>query len=190
MAAVINSSETSQAGGYDIGDLATDFELKNVDGNMVSLADYQDAKGFIVTFTCNHCPFSKAYEERLIALDKKYKPKGFPVIAINPSDPEKDSSERFEKMQERAEEKGFSFPYLVDEGQKIYPQYGATNTPHMYVLKKTAAGNEVAYIGAIDDNSRDASGVSKRYVEDAVDALLAGKTPEVTRTKAIGCTIK
>src|SRR5690606_37636002 len=107
--AVLQTSGGSPTGGYDIGDLAIDFELKNVDGKMVSLANYTDAKGFILTFTCNHCPFSKAYEDRLIALDKKYGPKGYPVIAINPSDPAKDKSESFEKMQERAKEKGFTF---------------------------------------------------------------------------------
>lgn len=189
VAAVLNSSDISQSEGYDIGDLATDFELKNVDGKMVSLANYKDAKGYIITFTCNHCPFSQAYENRIIALDKKYRQKGYPVIAINPTDPAKYESDSFENMQKRAKEKGYTFPYLLDVGQKIFPQYGATNTPHMYILEKTAEGNKVAYIGVIDDNAKDPSGVTKRYVEDAVDALLQGKTPKVTKTKAIGCTI-
>lgn len=183
------NSQSLQLPGYQIGDLATDFNLKNVDGEMVSLKNYENAKGFILVFTCNHCPYSKAYEDRIIALDKKYKPKGFPVIAINPSDPKKDSSESFENMQKRAAEKGFTFPYLLDVGQKIYPQYGATNTPHVFVLTKTEIGNKVAYIGAIDDNHKSAAAVNKKYVEDAVDALLSGKTPVVTKTKAIGCGI-
>ncbi|MEP0710528.1 thioredoxin family protein [Algoriphagus sp.] len=147
--------------GYEIGDLATDFNLKNVDGEMVSLANYADAKGFIVVFTCNHCPFSQAYEERIIALDKKYKAQGFPVIAINPTDPEKYESDSFENMQKQAKEKGYTFPYLLDVGQKIFPQYGATNTPHVYVLTKTAEGNKVAYIGAIDDNAKNPAAVQK-----------------------------
>lgn len=189
ISAVLNSSETPQSAGYDVGDLATDFNLKNVDNKMVSLANYKDAKGFIIAFTCNHCPFSQAYEERIIALDKKYSDKGYPVIAINPTDPAKYESDSFENMQKRAEEKGYTFPYLLDIGQKIFPQYGATNTPHLYVLKKTAEGNKVAYLGAIDDNAKDPAGVTKKYVEDAVNALLAGKTPKVTKTKAIGCTI-
>lgn len=183
-------SEEPVTAGYAIGDLATDFSLKNIDDQMVSLADYADAKGFIVTFTCNHCPYAVAYEDRIIALDKKYKAQGYPVIAINPNNPEIAEDDSFEKMKVRAQEKGFTFPYLFDEGQKIYPQYGATKTPHMFVLEKTAEGNRVAYIGTIDDNYEDESAVTVRYVEDAVDALLKGEQPAVTETKAIGCSIK
>lgn len=176
--------------GYNIGDIATDFKLKNVDGTMVSLSDYKEVKGFIIVFTCNHCPYSVANEDRIIALDKKYKAKGFPVIAINPNNPEKYKADSYENMKVRAKEKGFTFPYLFDDGQKIFPQYGATKTPHIYVLQKTSQGYKVAYIGAIDDNTRNPKGVTKRYVEDAVDALLEGKTPKITETKAIGCSIK
>jgi len=177
-------------GGYKIGDVATDFKLKNVDGKMVSLKDYGKAKGFIVIFTCNHCPFAKAYEDRIIALDKKYSGKGYPVIAINPNNPAKAKDDSYELMQVRAKEKGFTFPYLFDDGQKIYPQYGATKTPHIYILQKTENGNVVKYIGAIDDNYEDESAVKQKYVENAVDALLKGKEIEVKETKAIGCTIK
>lgn len=180
----------SNTNGYSVGDIATDFKLKNIDGSFVSLADYDDAKGFIVTFTCNHCPYAVANEDRIIALDKKYKDKGFPVIAINPNNPESYPDDSFENMIVRAEEKGFTFPYLLDEGQKIFPQYGATKTPHIYVLEKTNEGNRVAYIGAIDNNVRNADEATQHYVEDAVDALLAGRAPEVTETKAIGCSIK
>ncbi len=176
--------------GYKVGDMATDFSLKNIDGKNVALKDMADAKGYIVIFTCNHCPYAKAYEDRIIALDKKYKAKGYPVVAINPNNPEKMKDDSFEKMQERAKEKGFTFPYLLDEGQKIYPQYGATKTPHVYVLQKTDNGNVVKYIGAIDDNYEDAAAVEAKYVEDAVDALLAGKDVPVKETKAIGCSIK
>ena len=176
--------------GYKIGDIATDFSLKNVNNKMVSLKDYKDAKGFIVVFTCNHCPFAKAYESRIIALDKKYAKLGYPVIAINPNNPEKQKEDSFVLMQERAKEKGFTFPYLFDEGQKIYPQYGATKTPHVYILQKTAKGNEVKYIGAIDDNYEDESAVKQKYVENAVNSLLDKKEIAVKETKAIGCSIK
>lgn len=176
--------------GYDIGDVASDFKLKNVDDKMVSLKDYKDAKGFIVIFTCNHCPYAVAYEDRIMALDKKYKSKGFPVIAINPNDPRKQKEDSFDLMKVRAKEKGFTFPYLFDDGQKIYPQYGATKTPHVYILQKTDKGNVVKYIGAIDDNYGDESAVKEKYVENAVDALLQNKEVKVTTTKAIGCTIK
>jgi peroxiredoxin len=176
--------------GYEIDDIATDFSLKNIDNKMVSLKDYKDAKGFIVVFTCNHCPYAKAYEDRIVALDKKYKKLGYPVIAINPNNPEKNKDDSFEKMIVRAREKGFTFPYLFDEGQKIYPQYGATKTPHVYILEKTAKGNIVKYIGAIDDNYEDEKEVKVKYVEDAVNSLLKGKEVEVKTTKAIGCSIK
>jgi peroxiredoxin len=176
--------------GYDIGDVATDFKLENVDGKMVSLSDYKEAKGFIVIFTCNTCPYAVANEDRIIALDKKYKPKGYPVIAINPNDPAAQPDDTMEKMQAKAREKGFTFPYLMDKGQKIYPQYGATKTPHTYILEKKNNEYIVQYIGAIDDSSRDASAVKVKYVENAVDALLNGKKPDVTNTKAIGCSIK
>jgi len=181
---------TSDVNGYDIGDAATDFKLENVDGKMVSLSDYKEAKGFIVIFTCNTCPYAVANEDRIIALDKKYKPKGYPVIAINPNDPAAQPDDTMEKMQAKAKEKGFTFPYLMDKGQKIYPQYGATKTPHTYVLEKNGGRYTVQYIGAIDNSSRDASAVTERYVEDAVDALLSGDKPKVKTTKAIGCSIK
>jgi peroxiredoxin len=176
--------------GYKIGDTATDFSLKNIDGKMVSLADYKDSKGFLVIFTCNTCPYAVAYEDRIIALDKTYKPKGVPVIAINPNNPNIQAGDSFEKMKQRAADKGFTFPYLLDEGQKIFPQYGATRTPHVYLLEKTAEGNIVKYIGAIDDNYQDASKVEDTFVEDAVDAMLAGQEIEVKTTRAIGCNIK
>ena len=175
---------------YTIGDKAEDFSLRNVDGKMVSLADYKEAKGFIVIFTCNTCPYSVANEDRIIELDKKYKSKGFPVIAINPNNPEASSGDSFELMKARAAEKGFTFPYLLDEGQEVYPKYGATKTPHVFVLEKENKDLIVKYIGAIDDSARDASSVRKKYVENAVDALLADQPIEMVSTKAIGCGIK
>lgn len=184
------NNENAPSTGYSVGDIATDFKLKNIDDTMVSLSDYSDAKGFIIVFTCNHCPFSVAYEDRINALDATFKSKGYPVIAINPNNPEKYPSDNFENMKVRAKEKGFTFPYLMDQGQQIFPQYGATKTPHVYVLEKTEAGNLVKYIGAIDNNYQDATKADKHYVKDAVNALLEGKTIPVTETKAIGCSIK
>ena len=181
---------TDSEKGYEIGSVATDFKLKNIDNKMISLRDLSEAKGYIVIFTCNHCPYAVAYEDRIIELNKKYKKLGYPVVAINPNNPEKQKEDSFEKMQVRAKEKGFNFPYLFDEGQKIYPQYGATKTPHVYVLQKTDKGNIVQYIGAIDDNYSDASAVKVKYVENAVDALLNNEEVKVKTTKAIGCSIK
>ncbi len=176
--------------GYKPGDKAIDFKLKNVDGKMVSLADYKDAKGFIVTFTCNHCPFAKAYEDRIIALHNKYAPKGYPVVAINSNDVTKSPEDSFEAMIERAKDKKFPFAYVYDENQAIATAYGATRTPHMYVVKKEGSDLVVKYVGAIDDNSDDASAVTKKYLENALDEIIAGKEVTTNSTKAIGCTIK
>ncbi|GGG45503.1 thioredoxin family protein [Epilithonimonas arachidiradicis] len=176
--------------GYQVGDEATDFKLKNVDGKMVSLSDFKSAKGFIVVFTCNHCPYAKKYEDRIIALDKMYKDKGYPVIAINPNDPNVQPQDGFAEMQTRAKEKGFTFPYLVDEGQKIYPVYGATKTPHVYILKKENGKNIVKYIGTIDNNYENPNDVSDHYVQDAVNQLLKNEPVKTEKTVAIGCTIK
>lgn len=176
------------AEGYQVGDTVDDFRLKNIDNKMVSLSDYKDAKGFVVIFTCNHCPYSVANEDRIIALDKKYKELGYPVIAINPNDPKASKGDSFEDMQVRAKEKGFTFPYLYDEGQKVYPKFGATKTPHVFIVSKP--NMKVEYIGAIDNSSRDADSVTEKYVENVIDALLAGKKPSKTTTRAIGCSIK
>ncbi len=180
----------TNAQGYKVGDIATDFHLKNVDGKMVSLADYKEAKGFIVIFTCNHCPYAKAYEDRIIALDKKFKDKGYPVIAINPNDTEELPEDSYENMQVRAKEKGFTFPYLFDEGQKIYPQYGALRTPHVFILQKGNKGLVVKYIGAIDNNYAKPTEVTEKYADNAVESLLAGENPNPDFTKAIGCSIR
>lgn len=176
--------------GYKIGDIATDFNLLNVDGELVSLSQFDKSRGFVIVFTCNHCPFSIANEDRLISIDKKYKDLGFPVIAINPNDPNVNEDDSYDKMIERSKEKGFTFPYLFDKGQKIFPQYGATKTPHIYVLQKTKKGLQVKYIGAIDNSAREEAEVTERYLEDALNALIAGKEIKVTETKAIGCGIK
>lgn len=190
VASTFTANTTSVSDGYEVGDIATDFKLKNIDGKMVSLADYKDAKGYIVIFTCNTCPYAVQYEDRIIALDKKYADKGFPVVAIMPNNPVVQPGDSQDAMKARAASKGFTFPYLFDDGQKIYPQYGATKTPHVYLLEKTKKGNVVRYIGAIDDNYKDAEAVNTKYVEDAVDALIDGKEIKETKTRAIGCTIK
>jgi peroxiredoxin len=177
-------------GGYKVGDKARDFKLKNVDGKMVSLADFKDAKGFIVIFSCNHCPYVVKYEDRMNELNKKYASKGFPVIAINPNDDVSHPEDSFEKMVERAKEKKFTFPYLRDETQEIARAYGAEKTPHTYVLLKDGSDFIVKYIGAIDDNPGNPKGVKEKYVEQAVNALLSGKEIQTPETKAIGCSIK
>jgi len=176
--------------GYQVGDMASDFNLKNVDGKNVSLANYKNAKGYIVVFTCNTCPVSKAYESRVEALNKMYAAKGYPVVALNTNDPVASPGDTYAKMQERAKEKGFSFAYLEDPNHVFTKKYGAQRTPHVFVLQKTAKGNEVAYIGAIDNDQQEANPQRDNYVQNAVNQLLKGEKPSVASTKAIGCTIK
>lgn len=190
LALFVSSAAFSQETGYKVGDYATDFSLKNVNEKVVSLAQQKDAKGFIVVFTCNTCPYSKLYEDRLIALHQKYAPQGYPVVAINPNDANRQPEDSFEHMQQRAREKNFPFPYLQDETQEITTAYGATRTPHVYLLNKDRKGYRVEYIGAIDNNHKDAAKADQKFVEEAVDSLLAGRKPKNNFTKAIGCTIK
>lgn len=177
--------------GYKIGDKASDFKLKNTDGRYIKLADFPDAKGFVVIFTCNHCPYAQAYQDRIINIDKEYKQKGYPVIAINPNDPSIVPDDSYDAMIKRASEKNYTFPYLFDEKQEIYRIYGATRTPDVFLLQKSKNGDLIVkYIGAIDDNYQDAAAVKVKYLSNAIDALLAGKEPDPNFTKAIGCSIK
>jgi len=173
--------------GLQVGDTAKDFELLNVDGSNYSLASMEDAKGYIVVFTSNVCPFALMYEDRLIELHNTMAPKGYPVVAINANDPDVEPGDSFEGMQEKSKEKAFPFVYLRDEDQSIYPQFGATKTPHVFLLDKDL---KVQYIGAIDDNARSVEDVEVKYVENAIGALENGESPNPSFTKAIGCSIK
>ncbi len=148
-----------------------------------SLADYKDAKAVVVVFTCNHCPVATAYQERLIALQNDYKDKGVQVIAICSN---KGAADDLDAMKKRAESAGFNFPYLCDSTQQVGRDYGATCTPHAFVLDKD---RKLAYVGAIDDNMR-AEKVEKHHIRAALDALLDGKTPETPVTRQVGCAIR
>lgn len=178
LAFIISGMTDSQ--GLNVGEKADDFSLANVDGKMISLESYKNAKGYIVIFTCNNCPYAKAYQKRIAELHNKYATLGFPVIAINTSDSKED-------IKTRAKNENYPFVYLYDKTQEVTRAYGATNTPHVYVLKNDKT---IAYIGAIDNNYKDANAAEKRYVNDAVEALLANKEVTTTNTKAIGCSIK
>lgn len=183
-----NPEETrtlEEIGGYQIGAIATDFNLKDVSGKMVSLASMTDAKGYVITFTCNECPFAKMYEDRLIELHNEWAPKGYPVVTINSNGGA--GQESFAAMQTRAKDKDFPFVYLLDEDQSLAPLYGAVRTPHVFVLDEKRT---VRYIGTIDDNARSAVDVKTTYVEDVLTALSKGEDPAVTYTKAIGCPIR
>lgn len=171
---------------YQIGDKAEDFELINIDGNLLSLASYKEAKGFIVVFTSNECPFAIAYEDRLIALHNEMAPRGYPVVAINSNDGSEGNGNTFQDMVQRHSDKKFPFVYLKDAKQEVYPKFGATKTPHVFILDSKLV---VRYIGAIDDNSRAPQKVKNRYVAQAIEALENGKSPDPSTTKAIGCPI-
>jgi len=175
------------AQGYQIGQTVEDFSLKNVDGKMIGLKDYKDANGYIVIFTCNHCPYAIMYEQRIIDLHKKYAKLGYPVIAINPNDPDVVPDDSFEAMKKLSKKKKYPFAYVIDEGQQVYPKFGATKTPHVYLLDKNKV---VRYIGAIDDNAQDIKAVKIKYVENAIASISAGTNPDPAVTKAIGCSIK
>ncbi len=195
-AASMLSFKTDSANGYEPGDTAIDFSLKNATDNInglgknASLKDYKDAKGYIVVFTCNHCPFSVAYEDRLIALHNKYATKGYPLVAINPNDIKKQPADSYDNMVERAKEKKFPFAYLYDNTQAIALAYGAKRTPHVFLLKKEGAKNIVKFTGAIDDNSWNEEAVKTKYLENALDALLGNEPIQKKTAKAVGCTIK
>ena len=181
------SFTNTTADGYKVGDTGSDFSLMSTSGEMVSLANYENAKGYILIFTCNSCPYSVMYEDRIIELHNKWADKGYPVIAINPNDPNIKPADSYDKMKVRAEKKSFPFPYLFDDGQEVFPVYGATRTPHVFVLDQNMV---VQYIGAIDDNARSAGSAKINYVDNAIDALDKGSQPDPSFTKAIGCSIK
>jgi len=175
---------------YKAGDVASDFSLKDVNGKTVSLSQFDDAKGFIITFWSNTCPFAKKYDQRLQDLNAKYAPRGYPVIAINSNDPAVSSGDSYEQMIQTAKDRNYKFEYLKDETQDVARKYGATNTPHVYVLAKKDGKLVVEYVGAIDNNADDASAADKKYVEDALNSLISGATIAVADTRAIGCGIK
>ena len=171
------------AAGVEVGDKAPSWSgIPGTDDKKHSLSDYTNAKVIVLVFTCNHCPVTQAYEERLVALQKEYGPKGVQVVAVNVNTIPPD---RLDKMKERAEEKGFNFPYLYDKSQKMGHDYDAAVTPHAFVVGKEG---KLVYIGAVNDNIN-AKKVKEHYVRDTLDAVLAGKEPPKTKTKAFGCGI-
>jgi len=176
--------------GVKVGDAAPDFNVKNIDGQRVGLATFKDAKGIILVFTCNHCPYSKKYEDRIIDLHKQFQPKGWPVLAINPNDSTVVPEDSFSEMQILAKEHEYKFPYALDETQDVAKKYGARRTPHVFLLKNTKGGFVVSYIGAIDDNVQDPSQVEQRFVATALDQMINDQPVTTQTTKAIGCTIK
>jgi peroxiredoxin len=169
---------------FGIGGPAPKFQdLTGVDDKKHSLDDFADAKAVAVVFTCNSCPVAVAYEDRLVAFQNDYADKGVQLVAINVNNAEPD---KLPAMKDRATEKGFQFPYVYDPTQQVARDYGAEVTPHVFLLD---GNRQLAYVGPVDDNV-DGASVSKQYLRDAADAVLAGKTPETTAAEPVGCSIK
>ena len=162
-------------------------KMKNVDGKMLAIADVTGKAGTLVVFTCNHCPFAKGWEERIVELANTYSKKGIGVILINANDPAKYAEDGFAEMQTRAKARGLQAPYVVDETSAVARAFGATVTPEAFLFDK---GGKLAYHGTIDDNHKDAAKVQSRYLKDALDAVVAGKAPAQPETKSLGCGIK
>ncbi|MEM9261931.1 MAG: thioredoxin family protein, partial [Bacteroidota bacterium] len=189
--APVENTATKATSMLNIGDLVPDFALAGTDGNTYSLADIKaadgsDAKGYVVTFTCNTCPVAKAYEQRLIDLHERTAALGYPVVAIQPNDPEVKPGDGMDAMIERAKDKEYPFAYLLDEGQEIYPQYGATRTPEFFLV---SADRKLHYHGAMDDSQNEEE-ATVSYVDQAIAALEAGEAIDPENVKAVGCTIK
>lgn len=170
-----------------IGDKAIAFTLPGVDGKRHALGDYAGKKAVVVIFSCNHCPYVRAWEDRIIQIQSDYAGKGVQLVAINANDAVKYPDDSFPKMQERAKEKGFNFPYLYDESQEVARAYGAERTPEVFLFDQ---GGILRYHGTVDDNYEDPKAVKSHYLRDALDAVLAGKTPATPETPPKGCTIK
>jgi peroxiredoxin len=166
---------------------AGDIMMKNVDSKQLNLSQVAGEQGTLVVFSCNHCPWAKAWEERIVDIGNSYQKKNVGVIIINSNDPKEYPTDSFEHMQARAKEKGYDIPYVVDAGSIVTKAFGASRTPEVFLFD---AQNTLVYTGAVDDNSEDASAVTKTYLKDALDALLAGKPITTSETKSIGCSIK
>ena len=170
--------------------VVNDFRLKNVDGSFVSMKDFPNAKGFIIVFTCNHCPFAKLYPERLNELNAKFSKQGVPLIAISSTDTNIYDGDTYPLMVAKARDEHFNFPYLYDGLQSAARDFRAQKTPHAYVVWKENGKWVVKYNGAIDDNGAEPAEVKRRYVAEAVNELLSGKQVSIKETKSIGCEIK
>jgi peroxiredoxin len=169
-----------------LGTEAPQFDLPGVDGRNHTLDDYGEADALVLIQSCNHCPYVQSWEGRMVELQREFRDRGARLVAINSNDAESHPDDSFEEMQARAERQGFNFDYLYDESQEIARELGAERTPEVFLFDRD---RRLRYHGAIDD-SRDESGVSQHFLRDAVEAVLAGREPEVTETPAVGCTVK
>ncbi|MCF8259223.1 MAG: thioredoxin family protein [Melioribacteraceae bacterium] len=169
-----------------IGSALPSFELRGVDDAIRKSSDYDEKKLLLVIFGCNHCPYVQAYEERIKTIQNDYSA-DLQVLVINSNDEVNYPDDSFEKMKERALERGFNFPYLRDDDQSIAQKFDATHTPEIFLFDEN---RELKFHGKIDDNWKDENAVQTGYLRDAIDELLAGKEVSVPETFTIGCTIK
>jgi peroxiredoxin len=170
-----------------LGDKAVPFVLPGVDDRHHALADYASKEAVAVVFTCNHCPYARAWEDRLVGVQADYAARGVQLIAISANDAKRYPDDSFPKMKERSKEKGFNFPYLYDESQEIARSYGAERTPEVFLFDK---GDALRYHGTVDDNYDDPAAVENHYFRDALKAILEGREPTTAETAPVGCTIK
>src|SRR5688500_12859797 len=170
-----------------IGESCPAFSLPGVDGRLYSPDDFAEAQVLVVAFTCNHCPYVIGSEERIITYVADYKDRGVAFVAINANETQNHPGDSFERMVERARERGFNFPYLRDDSQEIARAFGALKTPHFFLFDKQ---RELRYTGRMDDSPREARGATTRELRDATEAVLRGETPRVPLTNPIGCNIK
>jgi peroxiredoxin len=188
LAVMVLAAATTFADGVKLGDKApmTDAKMKNVDGKEVSIAGVAGKNGTLVIFTCNHCPFAKAWEKRIADLGNAYAKKGVGVIAINSNDPDSYAEDSYENMQKHAKSAPFEFPYAVDATSDVARAFGAKATPEVFLFDKDG---KLVYHGAVDDN-REAAKASQHYLNDALEAVVNSKPVSTTETKAVGCSIK
>ena len=164
-----------------------DVKMKGVDGKELTLTDVKKPAGTLVVFTCNHCPFAKMWETRIVELGNTYAAKGIGVIAINANDPKVAEEDSFDVMQQRAKDRGIQYPYVVDATSNLARAFGATKTPEAFLFDKDG---KLVYHGAIDDNGQEPSKVENAYLKNALEAVLMGRDVAVKETKSIGCGIK
>jgi len=188
-AAVFSIGVASSAAALQPGDSAPqrDVKMRNVDGREVSIADIAGIKGTLVIFTCNHCPWAKAWETRIVALGNTYRGKGIGVIAVNANDPSEHAEDGFDEMVQRAKQRDFQFPYVVDKGSTVARAFAAQRTPEVFLFD---ASGKLVYHGTIDDNAEDAGAVKQHFLGDALEAVANGQPVALQETKALGCTIK
>ncbi len=173
--------------GMPLGTKAPPFSLPNVDGRTLSLASFADAPVLVVVFTCNHCPYAQACEDRLIAIQRDHEDRGVRLVAINPNDDTRYPDDSMDAMKARARDKGFPFPYLRDESQEVARAYDAACTPDPFVFD---ADRRLVYNGRIDDNWKDAAKVTRRDLRAAIEAALEGKKVPFEAVASMGCSIK